>query len=137
MTDRRAIPDFAAQMRLLCDEMYPDATTIQVVHDHLNTHTLGSRFATFPPDEAWRLRNKLEFHYTPKHASWLNLAECERSVLSGRCLNRRIESREKLTAEVAAWQAARNQAEAKINWTFRVADARQKLDHLYQKELLR
>jgi hypothetical protein len=137
VTERRTIADFAAQMRLLCDEIYPDATTIRVVLDNLNTHTYGSLFATFAPDEAWRLRNKLEFHYTPKHASWLNMAECELSVLAGQCLNRRIASREKLTAEVAAWQAARNKVEAKIDWTFRVADARRKLEHLYPKELVR
>jgi hypothetical protein len=137
VTERRTIPDFATQMRYLCDELDPDATTIRVVLDNLNTHTFGSLFATFPPDEAWRLRNKLEFHYTPKHASWLNMAECELSVLAGQCLNRRIESREKLTTEVEAWQASRNQAKAKINWTFRVADARKKLDHLYPQELLR
>ena len=137
VTERRAIPDFAAQMRHLCDVLYPQADVIRVVLDNLNTHAAGSLFATFPPDEAWRLRRKLEFHYTPKHASWLNVAECELSVLAGQCLNRRIDSREKLAAEVAAWQAARNKAEAKIVWTFRAADARTKLDHLYPKELVR
>jgi hypothetical protein len=137
VTERRTIPDFAAPMRLLCDEMYPDATTIRVVLGNRNTHAFGSLFATFPPDEAWRLRNKLEFHDTPKHASWLNMAEGELSVLAGQCRNRRIASREKLTAEVAAWQDARNKAEAKIDWTFRVADARRKLEHLYPKEIVR
>ena len=137
VTERRTIPDFAAQMRVPCDETDPDAAVIRVVLDNLNTHAYGSLFSTYPPDEAWRLRRKLEFHYTPKHASWLNMAECELSVLAGQCLNRRIESREELAAEVAAWQAARNEAEAKINWTFRVADARRKLDHLYPKGLVR
>lgn len=137
VTDRRAIPDFAAQMKHLCDDLYPDAEVIRVVLDNLNTHTFGSLFATYPPDEAWRLRRRLEFHYTPKHASWLNMAECELSVLAGQCLNRRIDSREALAAEVAAWQAARNKLGAKIAWTFRVADARTKLDHLYPKELVR
>lgn len=137
VTERRAIPDFAAQMKHLCDVLYPDAAVIRVVLDNLNTHAFGSLFATYPPDEAWRLRRRLEFHFTPKHASWLNMAECELSVLAGQCLNRRIESREVLAGEVAAWQAARNNAQAKINWTFRVADARKKLDHLYPKELKR
>lgn len=133
----RTAADFAAQMKVLCDERYPQADVIRVVLDNLNTHALGSLFAAFPPDEAWRLRRKLEFHDTPKHASWLNMAECELSVLAGQCLNRRIGSREELAAEVAAWQAARNAAEAKIEWTSRVAEARTKLDHLYPKELVR
>lgn len=137
VTERRTAADFAAQMRALCDEVYPDAAVIRVVLDNLNTHAFGSLFAAFPPDEAWRLRRKLEFHYTPKHASWLNMAECEISVLAGQCLNRRIASREELAAEVKAWVATRNAAAAKINWTFRVADARKKLDHLYPKELVR
>jgi len=131
VTDRRTIPDFAAQMKYLCDELYPDAAVIRVVLDNLNTHAFGSLFATYPPDEAWRLRRRLEFHYTPKHASWLNMAECELSVLSRQCLNRRLSDKDTLTAEMTAWVADRNRAEAKINWTFRVADARKKLDHLY------
>lgn len=131
VTDRRTIPDFAAQMKYLCDELYPDATVIRVVLDNLNTHTLGALFSTYPPDEAWRLARRLEFHYTPKHASWLNMAECELSVLAGQCLNRRIADRDVLTAQVKAWVAERNRAKAKIVWTFRVADARKKLGHLY------
>ena len=137
VTDRRTIPDFAAQMKHPCDELYPDAEVTRVVLDNLHTHAFGSLFATYPPEEAWRLRRKLEFHFTPKHASWLNMAECELSVLAGQCLDRRVDSREKLAAEVAAWEAARNEAKAKIAWTFRVADARKKLDHLYPKELVR
>lgn len=137
VTERRTIPDFAAQMRVLCDEPYPEAEVIRVVLDNLNTHAYGSLFSTDPPDEAWRRRRRLEFHYTPKHASWLNMAECELSVLAGQCLDRRIADRDVLAAEVAAWEAARNAAGARIDWTFRVADARRKLDHLYQKELVR
>ena len=137
VTDRRTIPDFAAQMKYLCDELYPEATVIRVVLDNLNTHTLGSLFATYPPEEAWRLARRLEFHYTPKHASWLNMAECELSVLGRQCLNRRVTSKDKLTVEVAAWVAERNRVQAKIVWTFRVADARRKLDFLYPKELVR
>lgn len=131
VTERRTIPDFAAQMKYLCDERYPDAEVIRVVLDNLNTHAFGSLFATFAPDEAWRLRRRLEFHYTPKHASWLNMAECELSVLAGQCLNRRIADRDRLVTEVNAWVAERNRAKARIEWTFRVADARKKLDHLY------
>jgi transposase len=137
VTDRRTIPDFAAQMKYLCDELYPTAAVIRVVLDNLNTHTLGSLFATYSPDEAWRLTRKLEFHYTPKHASWLNMAECELSVLSRQCLSRRLADRDKLAAEVRAWVAERNRAEARIEWTFRVADARKKLSFLYPKELVR
>lgn len=137
VTDRRTAADFAAQVKALCDDLYPQADVIRVVLDNLNTRAYGSLFTAFPPDEAWRLRRKLECHYTPKHASWLNMAGREWSVLAGQCLNRRIESRDKLAAEVAAWQAARNAARAKLEWTFRVADARKKLDHLYPKELVR
>jgi hypothetical protein len=137
VTERRTIPDFAAQMKYLCDEMYPDAEVIRVVLDNLNTHTLGSLFATYPPDEAWRVARRLEFHYTPKHASWLNMAECELSVLGRQCLSRRISDQTTLTTEVAAWQVPRNRAKVKIEWTFRVADARKKLAFLYPKELVR
>lgn len=137
VTDRRTIPDFAVQMRYLCDELYPDAEVIRVVLDNLNTHAIGSLFATFGPDEAWRLRRRLEFHYTPKHASWLNVAECELSVLSRQCLNRRMVDKDILAREVSDWQAERNRARVKINWTFRAADARRKLSHLYPKELVR
>ncbi len=130
VTDRRTAADFAAQMRTLCDDLYPQADVIRVVLDNRNTHAYGSLFAAFPPDEAWR-RRKLEFHHTPKHASWRNMAECEWSAVAGPCLDRRIPSREELAAEVKAWVAIRNAAEARINWAFRVADARKKLAHLY------
>ncbi len=137
VTDRRAIPDFAAQMKHLCDVLYPTAAVIRVVLDNLNTHTFGALFTTFGPDEGWRLRRRLEFHYTPKHASWLNMAECELSVLARQCLNGRLPDQDKLATEVAAWVAARNRAGTKIDWTFRVADARTKLDFLYPQELVR
>ena len=133
VTDRRTIPDFASQMKYLCDELYPDAEVIRVVLDNLNTHTFGSLFTAFGPDEGWRLRRRLEFHYTPKHASWLNMAECELSVLSRQCLARRLPTRERLSAEVAAWVAERNRDGTKIKWSFRVADARKKLSFLYPK----
>jgi DDE superfamily endonuclease len=134
VTDRRAIPDFAAQMKYLCDEMYPEATTIRVVLDNLNTHALGSLFATYPPDEAWRLKRRLEFHFTPKHASWLNMAEMELSVLARQCLARRLPEKELLATEVKAWETERNQLGVKLKWSFRVADARRKLAHLYPKD---
>ncbi len=131
VTDRRTIPDFAARMKHLCDAMYPDAEVIRVVLDNLNTHKLGSLFATYPPEEAWRLARRLEFHFTPKHASWLNMAECELSVLSRQCLSRRLAGKERLVAEVKAWEAERNRIGVKLAWSFRVADARRKLAHLY------
>jgi hypothetical protein len=131
VTDRRTIPDFAARMKHLCDVMYPAATTIRVVLDNLNTHGFGSLFATYPPDEARRLARRLEFHFTPKHASWLNMAECELSVLARQCLDRRLASQEAVAAEVGPWEEARNRAGVKLVWSFRVADARRKLAHLY------
>ena len=135
VTDRRTIPDFAAQMKYLCDEMYPEAAMIRVVLDNLNTHKLGSLFATYPPDEAWRLARRLEFHFTPKHASWLNMAECELSVLSRQCLDRRLPSKEAVATEITPWQAGRNRARVKLKWSFPVADARRKLAHLYPQTL--
>jgi hypothetical protein len=131
VTDRRTIPDFADQMRYLCDVMYPEAGVIRVVLDNLNTHALGSLFAAYPPEEAWRLARRLELHFTPKHASWLNMAECELSVLSRQCLDRRLSSREAVAAEVGPWEAERNGAGVRLEWSFRVADARRKLAHLY------
>jgi hypothetical protein len=131
VTDRRTIPDFAAQMKYLCDEMYPEASVIRVVLDNLNTHAIGSLFATYPPEEAWRLKRRLEFHHTPKHASWLNMAEMELSVLSRQCLSRRLAEKGRLTSEVKAWEEQRNRIGVRLEWSFRVADARRKLAHLY------
>ena len=131
VTERRGTLDFAEQMRRLCDEWYPGATTIRVVLDNLNTHGPQSLFAAFAPEEAWRLARRLEFRYTPKHASWLNMAELELSVLARQCLSRRIADAATLATEVAAWEARRNAMRAKINWTFHPADARIKLAHLY------
>jgi hypothetical protein len=137
VTERRTIPDFAAQMKYLCDELYPEAEVIRVVLDNLNTQAIGSLFATFPPDEAWRLARRLEFHHTPKHASWLNMAECELSVLSRQCLGRRLPSKEAVAAEIGPWEAQRNRVGVKLQWSFRVADARRKLAHLYPQDPLR
>jgi hypothetical protein len=131
VTEHRAGADFAQQMKYLCDVQYPEAAVIRVVLDNLNTHGPGSLFAAFDPEEAWRLVRRLEFRYTPKHASWLNMAELELSVLARQCLDRRIGGVAALVAEVAAWEQRRNAAQVKIEWCFRAADARVKLKHLY------
>jgi hypothetical protein len=131
VTERRTRVDFARQMKHLCDELYPEAEVIRVVLDNLNTHGPASLYEAFPPEEARRLTARLEFHHTPKHASWLNVAELELSVLARQCLGRRIATREELARSVAAWEAGRNAARAKIVWCFRVADARVKLAKLY------
>jgi hypothetical protein len=137
VTERRTSADFAAQMKYLCDELYPQAELIRVVLDNLNTHTIGSLFATYAPEEAWRLKRRLEFHYTPKHASWLNMAELEIGVLNRQCLQRRLGDADTMKREISAWQEQRNRAGVTIEWSFRVADARRKLDHLYPQELVR
>ncbi len=134
VTERRTKADFAAQMKYLCDVMYPEARAIRVVLDNLNTHTAGSLYEAFPPAEARRLAAKLEFHYTPKHASWLNMAELELSVLARQCLSRRIPDAATLAAEVKAWQDARNRDRVRINWCFKVADARKKLARVYPQQ---
>jgi DDE superfamily endonuclease len=131
VTDRRTKHDFAHQMRDLVDRHFPDADRIRVVLDNLNTHTPAALYEAFPPAEAGRIRRKLELHYTPVHGSWLNLAELEFSMLSRQCLDRRIGDRDTLVAEVAAWQAARNEQRATIRWQFTVDDARRKLHRLY------
>ncbi len=131
VTERRTKADFAAQMKQLCDVLYPDADRVRVVLDNLNTHTAGALYEAFAPEEARRLAAKLEFHYTPKHASWLNMAELELSVLARQCLSRRVPDAETLAAEVKAWQDARNRDGIKIKWCFKVADARKKLRRVY------
>lgn len=131
VTARRTKSDFASQMKLLCDDLYPDAERVRVVLDNLNTHTIGALYEAFPPAEARRLAAKLEFHYTPKHASWLNMAELELSVLARQCLSRRIPDAATLAAEVKAWQDDRNRDRVRINWCFKVADARKKMTRVY------
>jgi hypothetical protein len=131
VTARRGYHEFAHLMKALADVYFPKADVIRVVLDNLNTHVLGALYETFPPDEARRLAKRLQFHYTPKHGSWLNMAEMEFSVLSRQCLNRRIATPEELIAEVARWEQKRNEAKTKIDWTFRVADARKKLHWIY------
>jgi hypothetical protein len=131
VTEQRTMQDFAHQMKWLVDERYPEAEVIRVVLDNLNTHKPASLYETFPPAEAHRLRQKLEFHYTPKHGSWLNMAEIELSVFARRCLQRRIATEATLKRELAAVEATRNAAQATINWQFTTTDARVKLHRLY------
>ena len=131
VTERRTMVDFAQQMRWLADEAYPASEKIRVVLDNLNTHKPASLYETFEPKEARRIRKRLEFHYTPKHGSWLNMAEIEFSVLARRVLRQRIADEETLSGEIAALEAERNQAGATIDWRFSTVDARVKLHHLY------
>ena len=131
VTDRRTKHDFAEQLRLLSDEDHPDAEIIVLVVDNLNTHGPGALYEHFEPEEAHRLAARFEWHYTPEHASWLNIAECELSVLAARCLDQRIPDKDTLIREVAAWEDRRNKACAKVVWQFTTADARIKLKRLY------
>jgi hypothetical protein len=129
-TQRTAV-DWALAMRDLVDVHFPQAEKLIVVLDNLNTHRLSSLYATFPASEAHRLARKLELRFTPKHGSWLNMAELELAVLSQQCLARRIPDRATLAREVAAWVSARNAVAAPAQWTFTVAEARTRLTHLY------
>ena len=131
VTAQRTKIDFAHQMQALVDKHFPEAETIRVVLDNLNTHTPAALYEAFAPAEARRLTRKLEFVYTPKHASWLNQAEIELAVLTRQCLDRRIPDAVTLAREIAAWQAARNATGTRIEWLFRVEDARTKLKRLY------
>lgn len=137
VTERRTKTDFARQMKWLVDERYPEAEVIRVTLDNLNTHGPGSLYEAFEPDEARRLVKKLEFHYTPKHGSWLNMAEIELSILQRQCLNRRIADESTLKREVAAWEQQRNEAKETIDWRFSINDAREKLKRLYPSNPLR
>jgi transposase len=131
VTDRRTAADFALCMRELVDVHFPEAERIRVVLDNLSTHSPGALYATLPPQEARRVLRRLEFHYTPKHASWLNMVEIEIGVLRGQCLDRRIDNRERLIAEIAAWERQRNQTGARINWMFSTEKARAKMGRAY------
>ena len=123
--------DFAHQMRWLVDEAYPEVEVVRLVLDNLNTHRMASLYETFPAPEARRIAQRLEFHYTPKHGSWLNLAEIEFSVLSRCCLRQRLPDEYFLRREVQALVTERNAAQAIINWRFNTPDARTKLHRLY------
>jgi DDE superfamily endonuclease len=131
VTDRRTAQDFAHCRQDVVDVHFPQADLIRVVRDNLNTHTLAALYETFSPAEARRIARKREFHYTPKHGSWLNMAEIELAVLSGGCLDRRLPSQDMVRQEVAAWEAERNAAQKQITWAFTTTTARVTLDHLY------
>jgi hypothetical protein len=131
VTEQRTRKDWAEIMKELSDVLYPDAEVIVMVMDNLNTHTPASFYEAFEPDEARRLANRFEFHYTPKHGSWLDMAEIELSALSRQCLDRRIPDLDMLKSEVRAWEDERNAQVVKVQWRFTTADARIKLKHLY------
>jgi transposase len=131
VTDQRTRKDWAKAMQALSDELYPQAEKIVVTLDNLNTHSPISFYETFEPEEARRLSDRFEFHYTPKHGSWLNMAEIELGVLIRQCLSRRIADKASLDAEVKAWQNERNAKVVKVHWRFTTADARIRLKHLY------
>jgi len=131
VTDRRTKKDYAQCLRKIADEMYPQAEEIVLVQDNLNTHSPASLYEAFEPAEAKRLADRFEFHYTPKHGSWLDMAEIELGILGRQCLSRRIDNIEGLRSEVKAWNVARNAAGTKVNWQFTTAGARIKLRRLY------
>jgi transposase len=133
VTERRTATDFAVCMRDLADVYYPKAERVRVVLDNLSTHSAGALYQTFPADEARRLLRRLEFHYIPKHASWLNMVEIEIGVLASQCLDRRIETFSRLVAEVAAWEKQRNAARARVNWSFTTEKARAKMGRAYPR----
>ena len=129
--ERRTMMDWAFCIREILDVHYPDAEKVRLVLDNLNTHTGASLYEAFSPPEARRLLSRLELHYTPKHGSWLNMAEIEIGVMNGQCLDRRIAEQCIIAREVTAWEQQRNEEEAKIRWTFTVSDARVKLAKIY------
>ena len=131
VTERRTAVDFAEVVRWLVEDVYPEAETVVLVLDNLNTHKLASLYEAFEPGRARRIAERLEIHHTPKHGSWLNMAEIELSALAGQCLDRRIGDIGELRREVAAWEADRNERQVGVNWRFTTADARIKLRQLY------
>jgi transposase len=133
VTERRTAEDRAACMRELTEIHYPKAERIRVVLDNLSTHSAGALYQTFPADEARRVLRRIEFHYVPRHASWLNMVEIEIGVLASQCLDRRIESYARLVAEVAAWEKQRNAARARVNWSFTTEKARAKMGRAYPR----
>lgn len=131
VTERRTAVDFAEVVRWLVEEVHEEAETVVLVLDNLNTHKVASLYEAFPPERARRIAERLEIHYTPKHGSWLNMAEIELSVLARQCLDRRIESKEELERLVAEWEEDRNERMVEVKWQFTTADARIKLRRLY------
>lgn len=135
--EQRKREDFAEVIRELCDEIYPHAEKIVLVMDNLNTHDIASLYKTFEPEEARRLARKLEIHHTPKHGSWLNMAEIELSVLSRQCMNTYFETQDQLAAAIAEWERLRNENQAGIDWQFTTEKARVKLKRLYPTLLVK
>jgi hypothetical protein len=131
VTERRTAKDFAEVLRWVVEDLHPDAERVVLVTDNLNTHTIACLYEAFDPERARRIAAKLEWHYTPKHGSWLNVAECELAALSGQCLDRRIGSLAPLRKQVEAWVEERNERQVGVNWRFTTADARIKLRSLY------
>lgn len=131
--ERRTGIDWAQEVKELLDVRYPEADIVQLVNDNLNTHKIGSLYEAFEPEEARRLAKRLEIHYTPKHGSWLNIAEIELSALTGQCLDRRIPDMDTLRKETKAWETKRNELQKGIDWRFTTSDARIKLKRLYPK----
>jgi DDE superfamily endonuclease len=131
VTDRHTAVDYAQILKQLSDEHFADSKKIVLVQDNLNTHKPASLYEAFPAPEARRLVERFEWHYTPKHGSWLDMAESELSVLSGQCLDRRITDKQTLVKEIAAWEATRNKNNAKADWQFATSEARVKLKRLY------
>lgn len=132
-TEHRTRKDWAWWIKGMLDERYPNAVQVRLILDNLNTHCLASLYEAFEPQEARRLAERIEIHYTPKHGSWLNMAEIELSALNGQCLDRRIPDLETMQSHIAAWENDRNNRESKIHWHFSTANARIKLRHIYQK----
>jgi len=131
VTERRTAKDFAEVLRWLAEDVYPEAAKVVLVCDNLNTHKPACLYEAFPPEQARRIAERLEWHYTPRHGSWLNMAEVELAALSKQCLGRRIGSREELEREVSAWQEERNERMVGARWQFTTAKARVKLHRLY------
>jgi hypothetical protein len=137
VTERRTKQDFAHCMQTLVDGSFPEAEKIRVVLDNLNTHTPAALYEVFSPAEARRLLQRLEFHYTPKHGSWLNMVEIELSVLAGQCLKRRLATRTAVQEEIAAWERVRNRERNTVQWRFSTEQARTKLHRLYLSQSVR
>ena len=131
VSERRTRKDYAKAVRELLEVEYPKAVKVRLVQDNLNTHDVASLYEAFAPEVARRLLDRIEFHYTPKHGSWVNRAETEINIMKGQCLDRRLESQTLLAQEVAAWEKRRNEEKAKIHWTFTVAAARMKMKKCY------
>jgi DDE superfamily endonuclease len=131
VTERRARKDYAECVRELAEVHYPGAKKIRLVQDNLNTHDGASLYEAFPPEQARRILGRIEWHYTPKHGSWVNMAETEIRIMNGQCLDRRMDSQSLIAREVATWESKRNAIKARIHWTFTLAAARRKLRKLY------